>query len=196
MPRFAQSEWEPSNARALWDENAVAAIETGFPALGKPINEYLRLRFHIKFYPAQKGITRPSILVYNPAKDFALFNVTIDDVGAAKDRLEDNLLELGPDSRQGRTAAVIPADGFADGGAAYTDEEMDLMEGKPDPNAAQRADDNASRRRFVQVTFEDGEVIRTSINGTKSEIETYYLSQEFTRDDETTRKAVEVEFIS
>jgi hypothetical protein len=35
-----------------------------------------------------------------------------------------------------------------------------------------------------------------SINGTKSEIETYYLSQEFTRDDETTRKAVEVEFIS
>lgn len=99
--------------------------------------------------------------------------------------------------KKGRTAQVIPGDGFADGGEAYTDDELDLMEGKPDPNAAQRADDEASRRRFIQVTFEDGNVIRTSINGTKDEVEAYYLGQQFELDEtKPTVKAVKVEFIS
>jgi hypothetical protein len=49
---------------------------------------------------------------------------------------------------------------------------------------------------FVEVTFNDGDKVRTSINGTKEEVEKYYLTNEFTKNDESGKhKGVKVEFI-
>jgi hypothetical protein len=93
----------------------------------------------------------------------------------------------------GKVAQVIHDDGIADGGERYTDEEMDLMEGKA---ALRDPDRKVSRRRFVHVLFDDGQAIGTTINGTKDEIESYYIGQEFEKSDETIHKATKVEFIS
>jgi hypothetical protein len=41
------------------------------------------------------------------------------------------------------------------------------------------SDDATSRRRTVKVTFDDGNTITTDINGTKQEIEDYYIGQVF-----------------
>ena len=58
-------------------------------------------------------------------------------------------------------------------------------------------DDNLSRRRTVKVTMSDGDVITTEINGTKKEIEDYYLKHNFVKDDEVTmHHGVKVEFLS
>lgn len=57
-------------------------------------------------------------------------------------------------------------------------------------------DDNVSRRRSVKVTFDDGDVVRTDINGTKKEVEDYYMKNEFVKSDEKTmRRGVLVEFL-
>ena len=81
--------------------------------------------------------------------------------------------------------AVIPDEGYADGGEPYTDEEMDLM-----------AKDDESRKRTVKVTFNDGDTLVTGINGTKQEIRDYYMKHEFVKQDETTMHyGVKVEFL-
>jgi hypothetical protein len=57
--------------------------------------------------------------------------------------------------------------------------------------------DDISRRRTVKVTMSDGDVITTEINGTKKEIEDYYLKNDFVKEDETTmHRGVKVEFLS
>jgi hypothetical protein len=40
-------------------------------------------------------------------------------------------------------------------------------------------DDRKRRRREVKVTFKNGDVINTAINGTKEEVENYYLNNKF-----------------
>lgn len=92
-----------------------------------------------------------------------------------------------------KLAKVVTTDGYADGGEPYTDEEMDLMEGVNQPET--NPDDKVSRTRFVKVTFDNGEIVSTSINGTKSEIRSYYLDQEFTTRDEQPQKAITIEFM-
>jgi len=97
----------------------------------------------------------------------------------------------GPTPNPTRMAQTIPDDGFADGGAAYTDEEMDLMEGKTQPKKAEEP-----RRWAVKVTFDDGDHLETWINGTQDEIRMYYLSNDFVLGDETTmHKPIKVEFL-
>jgi len=50
---------------------------------------------------------------------------------------------------------------------------------------------------FVIVTFDDGDIVRTTINGTKEEIVKYYTKQNFTKQDESgTHKGVNVEFVN
>ena len=57
-------------------------------------------------------------------------------------------------------------------------------------------DDAVSRRRAVRVTMSDGDVITTEINGTKKEIEDYYLKNEFVKADEKTmHRGTNVEFL-
>lgn len=62
----------------------------------------------------------------------------------------------------------------------------------------QNEDDFISRRRAVKVTFDDGDVISTEINGNKKEIEDYYLTQEptDTYDEKRLHKPIKVEFLS
>ena len=93
--------------------------------------------------------------------------------------------EIGKKTGWMKEAQVIPSDGIADGGEPYTDEEMDLIE-----------EDNVSRRRTVKVTFNDGDTVTTGINGTKKEIEDYYLKHEFVKSDEKTmHHGIKVEFL-
>ena len=71
-----------------------------------------------------------------------------------------------------------------------------MLSENPFENSDQNLEDKVSRRRSVEVTLSDGEVIRTEINGTKEEIEKYYLNNEFVAQDENTmRKGVSVEFL-
>ena len=50
--------------------------------------------------------------------------------------------------------------------------------------------------RPVRVTFSDGDVMTTNINGSNEEIEQYYLTNDFVKDDETTmHHGVKVEFL-
>jgi hypothetical protein len=88
-------------------------------------------------------------------------------------------------------AQTIPDDGFADGGARYTDEEMDLMDGKIKPFPEEKP-----KKWHVRVTFDDGEIMNVNINGTKDEIERYYLSNDFVLEDEKTmHRPIKVDFI-
>jgi hypothetical protein len=59
--------------------------------------------------------------------------------------------------------------------------------------------DDASRRRHIKVTFEDGNTIETPINGTKKEIRDYYVDKYFNMgvgDEDKMVKALSVEFLS
>ena len=97
----------------------------------------------------------------------------------------------GPRPAGERVAQVIPADGIADGGTPYTDEEMDLMEGKVAP-----VTEDKPRKWSVRVSFDDGDVVETWINGTRDEIRRYYLSNDFVlRDEKTTHRPTSVEFL-
>lgn len=90
-----------------------------------------------------------------------------------------------------KQAQIIPDDGLADGGARYTDEEMDLMEGKIQPTPEEQP-----KKWYVKVTFDDGEVMDANINGTQDEIRMYYLSNDFVLGDEKTmHRPINVEFI-
>jgi len=57
--------------------------------------------------------------------------------------------------------------------------------------------DDVSRRRHIKVTFEDGNTIETPINGTKREIEDYYVGKYFNMgvEDDKMVKALSVEFL-
>ena len=89
--------------------------------------------------------------------------------------------------------ALIKGDGIADGGEPYTDDEMDLMEGKLNPHAPAKED---PKRWAVRVTFDDGEVNGATINGTQDEIRRYYLDNDFTLSDEvTTHRGIKVDFV-
>lgn len=58
-------------------------------------------------------------------------------------------------------------------------------------------EDSIYKRRFVKVTFNDGDVVQTSINGTKKEIEDYYMKQDFEKQDESgSHRGVKVEFLA
>lgn len=48
--------------------------------------------------------------------------------------------------------------------------------------------------RSITVKFDDGDSVSTYINGSEGEIADYYLGQDFTKRDETKRKAVCVKF--
>lgn len=51
--------------------------------------------------------------------------------------------------------------------------------------------------RFIKVTFDDGDYLTTSINGTDQEILDYYIGNKFTLPDEVSfHTAIKVEFIS
>jgi len=88
------------------------------------------------------------------------------------------------------------------GQTPYTEEEVqklnkmvgDASMGDP---GEEKEDDLASKRRIVRVTFDDGDVIQTPINGNKKEIEDYYLKQEPTDtwNEKRTHKPVKVEFL-
>jgi hypothetical protein len=61
-------------------------------------------------------------------------------------------------------------------------------------------DSNVSRRRGIKVTFSDGDSVTTEINGTKDEINKYYLGDTTPQDydianPEKTRVPVKVEFL-
>lgn len=57
-------------------------------------------------------------------------------------------------------------------------------------------DAERSRARTVRVTFDDGDIVITGINGTKQSILDYYMKREFTKQDENTKMhAVNVEFL-
>lgn len=53
-------------------------------------------------------------------------------------------------------------------------------------------------RHNVKVTFADGDVIYTTINGTEEEIRDYYLNNEFNIGavEDNVQRAVQVEFLS
>lgn len=63
------------------------------------------------------------------------------------------------------------------------------------------SDPNASRRRSIEVTFQDGNVIRTDINGTEDEIRRHYIGNYFNFGDtdenpkDNMQKAVKVKFL-
>lgn len=61
--------------------------------------------------------------------------------------------------------------------------------GQNDPN------DPFKKMRHIKVTFDDGEVLETQINGTKKTITDYYTKNQFVKDDEVTmQRGVKVEF--
>lgn len=88
------------------------------------------------------------------------------------------------------------------GQTPYTEEERKQLnelvgqasEGDP---GERNEDDFISRRRVVKVTFNDGDVVQTPINGTKKEIEDYYLNQEPTDTwgEKRMHKPIKVEFL-
>ena len=67
---------------------------------------------------------------------------------------------------------------------------------KPLKNPSLFENGDNSVRRSIKVTFDDGDIIHTSINGTKEEIQDYYLNNDFIKSDEkTTHRGVKVEFL-
>lgn len=59
-------------------------------------------------------------------------------------------------------------------------------------------DADVSKRRSVKVTFDNGDVITTPINGTKKEIEDYYLNKYFnigSGEEDEMAKVTGVEFL-
>jgi hypothetical protein len=51
--------------------------------------------------------------------------------------------------------------------------------------------------RVVEVHFDDGDIIRTCINGTDLEINDYYLGKDLVKRDEVTmHKAIYVKFVA
>lgn len=51
------------------------------------------------------------------------------------------------------------------------------------------------RMREIAVLFDDGDYLRTQINGTNQEIQNYYLNQSFEKRDEIKHKCTEVLFL-
>ena len=91
------------------------------------------------------------------------------------------------------------------GQTSYTDEEKkmrdslisDSVKAEDKVGINVLDDDNISRRRTVKVTMSDGDTITTGINGTKKEIEDYYLKNWFTKQDENTRtRGIKVDFLA
>jgi hypothetical protein len=77
-----------------------------------------------------------------------------------------------------------------------------IAQGIPDTSeqsakdSMQQASEEYVRMRPVKVIFDDGDVIETNINGTKSDVEKYYLENDFTKSDEvTTHRGVQVIFL-
>ena len=65
-----------------------------------------------------------------------------------------------------------------------------------DVNQSLNGDDGYKAMRYIRVTFDDGEVLETQINGTKAEIKEYYLTNDFTKSDEkTSNRGIKVEFL-
>ena len=90
---------------------------------------------------------------------------------------------------------------YAPGQTPYKDEEwnqvQELLQGALDEQDGRTPDDKVNRRRSIIVTMNDGTKIHTDINGTKDEIEEYYVNQEFVKDDETTMmRGIHVEFVA
>lgn len=56
-------------------------------------------------------------------------------------------------------------------------------------------DRRISKRRFIRVSYENGDFTDTEINGTKEEIEYYYIGNRFELLDGETYKCVGIEFI-
>jgi hypothetical protein len=52
-----------------------------------------------------------------------------------------------------------------------------------------------SRRREVKVTFDDGDYLFTTINGSTDEVESYYIGQSFETFNGM-HKAIKVEFLN
>jgi len=84
----------------------------------------------------------------------------------------------------------------------YTDEERhelyklvgDAADG--DPGEEAEGDYIFHKMMPIKVTFDDGDVIYTSINGTKKEIVDYYFNNDFTKSDETTtHRGVKIDFM-
>ena len=93
---------------------------------------------------------------------------------------------------------------YAPGQTPYTDEEWskvrkmigDAANAEAGIPIEELGDDTVSRRRHIKVTMSDGDVINTEINGTKKEIEDYYLKNNFVKQDEKTmHHGVKVEFL-
>lgn len=52
-----------------------------------------------------------------------------------------------------------------------------------------------AKMRAVKVYFDDGDTLTTNINGSLDDIADHYLGVDFEKSDETTHKAVKVEFL-
>ena len=88
-----------------------------------------------------------------------------------------------------KEAKILPDDGIADGGERYTNEELALMD------AQDKASDKP-RKWHVVVTFDDNDIVETTINGTQEEIRHHYLDNDFTLADESsTHRGVNVKFV-
>ncbi len=57
-------------------------------------------------------------------------------------------------------------------------------------------DDAVYKRRGVKVHFDSGDSLATEINGTKEEVENYYLGRVFERSNEKSHKVVKVEHLA
>jgi hypothetical protein len=106
----------------------------------------------------------------------------------------------------GKTAGWIKKANFEEkmmpGQTPYTDEEKaklkslisDAAEGDPGEQGEQK--DPFKKMRYIRVTFNDGDVLETQINGTKKEVEDHYLKHNFVKSDEKTmHHGIKVEFL-
>ena len=95
---------------------------------------------------------------------------------------------------------------YMPGQTPYTKEELETVHGlvgdaaRGDVGEAletdeKALDENDVRRREIKVSFDDGDYLFTTINGTRDEIRRYYLGQDFEKFDETTHKATRVLFL-
>jgi hypothetical protein len=108
---------------------------------------------------------------------------------------------------QNRSRPLPQSSGMMPGQTPYTEEELKAVRklvsdaalgdpGEQGESAVLKEADEVSKRRPVRVTFNDGDIVTTEINGTRKEIEDYYLKHNFVKEDETTmHHGVKVEFL-
>jgi hypothetical protein len=103
---------------------------------------------------------------------------------------------------QRNNKAIPKSNGMMPGQTPYTDEEKEKLAklisdaAKGDPGEQGEESDPYKKMRHIKVTFDDGEVLETQINGTRKEVTDYYTKNQFVKADEVTmQRGVKVEFL-